>query len=67
MIPEHPRRQSESIPSSLRASGSLAQLNLYTPPYERSSSVEAITNDFGELGVIEPRRRESFPVGYLNN
>ncbi|KAJ7937229.1 hypothetical protein B0H13DRAFT_1852729 [Mycena leptocephala] len=64
---DHSRRQSDSVPSTLRASNSLAQLDLYRPPYEqehrsRVSSFSALTNDFGELGMGDPgRRRESFP------
>ncbi|KAJ7086706.1 hypothetical protein C8R44DRAFT_35153 [Mycena epipterygia] len=63
----HSRRQSDSVPSSLRSSNSLAQLDLYRPPYEqehrsRVASFSALTNDFGELGLGERgRRRETFP------
>ncbi|KAJ7499098.1 hypothetical protein FB451DRAFT_25251 [Mycena latifolia] len=64
---DHSRRQSDSVPSSLRSSNSLAQLDLYRPPYEqehrtRVASFTALTNDFGELGIGDSgRRRESFP------
>ncbi|KAJ6599251.1 hypothetical protein DFH09DRAFT_1389567 [Mycena vulgaris] len=64
----HSRRTSDSVPSSIRSSNSLAQLELYRPPYEqehhrsRVASFSALTNDFGELGIGDPnRRRESFP------
>ncbi|KAJ7283811.1 hypothetical protein C8J57DRAFT_746134 [Mycena rebaudengoi] len=64
----HSRRQSDSgsVSSSLRTSTSLAQLDLYMPPYEqqhrsRVASFSAVTNDFGELGLGSTRRRESFP------
>jgi neural Wiskott-Aldrich syndrome protein len=58
----------DSIPGSLRASSSLAKLDLYVPPYEQSayksynSAVDHIANDFGELGLSDHRRRESFPA-----
>ncbi|KAJ7699897.1 hypothetical protein B0H17DRAFT_925810 [Mycena rosella] len=69
----HSRQQSDSVPSSLRSSHSLAQLDLYRPPYEqehrsRGTSFSALTNDFGELGIGDPgRRRESFPVSILRS
>ncbi|KAH7920262.1 hypothetical protein BV22DRAFT_1074201 [Leucogyrophana mollusca] len=53
----------DSLPSSLRTSGSV-QLELYAPPYEHSnrvSSIDHLANDFGELNVMDHRRRESFP------
>ena len=62
-IPEHARQV--SVPDSLRASSSLAKLDLYTPPYERTNgpqSVDSIASDFGELRVGDLRRRESYPV-----
>jgi hypothetical protein len=62
-IPETTGR--DPLPSSLRASNSLAKLDLYMPPYERSngsSAIDRIANDFGELRVPDLRRRESFPV-----
>lgn len=63
----------ESIPASLRSSSSLAQLDLYIPPYEKNntavpgrrqvSAMEKLTDEFGGLSVQHPsRRRESFPV-----
>ncbi|KAJ7742444.1 hypothetical protein DFH07DRAFT_750407 [Mycena maculata] len=62
----HSRRQSDSVPSTIRSSNSLAQLDQYRPPYEqqhrsRVASFSAVTNDFAELGVGDPRRRETFP------
>ncbi|KAH7887908.1 hypothetical protein F5I97DRAFT_1926317 [Phlebopus sp. FC_14] len=51
-----------SLPSSLRASGSRPEL--YAPPYEqrnRVSPVEHLTSSFAELGVMDHRRRESYP------
>jgi hypothetical protein len=65
---DHSRHSSDSIPSSLRASSSLAKLDLYVPPYEqmhRISPVDYIANEFGEFGVSDShRRRESFPVSH---
>ncbi|KAG6837932.1 hypothetical protein H0H93_008326 [Arthromyces matolae] len=58
-IYEHPKQGSDNIPLSLRASNSLAKLDLYVPPYERS--VDSVANEFRDLGVSDPRRRESFP------
>ncbi|KAF7352947.1 Ingression protein fic1 [Mycena venus] len=66
----HSRRQSDSGQSTLRSSNSLAQLDLYRPPYEqpeqhqrgRVASFSTLTNDFGELGLGDAgRRRESLP------
>ncbi|KDQ07492.1 hypothetical protein BOTBODRAFT_192411 [Botryobasidium botryosum FD-172 SS1] len=64
---EHNRRQStgpkDSVPDSLRPSSSLANLDLYIPPYDkRSHSAESATpqNRYDEFGV-DSRRRESFP------
>ena len=51
------------LPSTIRSSHSRAEL--YAPSYEQRnclSPVEQLSNDFGELGVMDPRRRESFPV-----
>ncbi|KAG6832972.1 hypothetical protein H0H92_004856 [Tricholoma furcatifolium] len=56
---EHPRQISDTIPASLRASSSLAKLDLYVPPYERS--IDTTANEFGNLGISEHRRSESFP------
>jgi neural Wiskott-Aldrich syndrome protein len=71
LLNENTFRSSTSIPSSLRASSSLAQLDLYNPPYERerhASTVESIVSDFREMGfVAEPRRRESLPVSRSPN
>ncbi|KAF8520110.1 hypothetical protein JB92DRAFT_2808316 [Gautieria morchelliformis] len=53
------------LPPSLRPSGSLAQINLYTAPYEKQNrygDVEQLSTDLADLGVSSPsRRRESFP------
>ena len=62
-IADHSRQS--SVPSSLRASNSLAQIDLYVPPYEKSNgspAVDRMANDFGEMRVSDVRRRESFPV-----
>ncbi|KXN86339.1 Ingression protein fic1 [Leucoagaricus sp. SymC.cos] len=52
-----------SIPSSLRASSSLAKLDLYVPPYEKSAAnmVDQVASEFGDLSVSQHKRRESFP------
>lgn len=52
------------LPSSMRSSHSRAEL--YAPAYEQRnrlspSPADQLANDFGELGVMDPRRRESFP------
>ncbi|KAJ7507650.1 hypothetical protein B0H11DRAFT_1967910 [Mycena galericulata] len=65
-VHNHSRRQSDSVPSTLRSSNSLAQLDLYRPPYEeehrsRVASFTALTNDFAEFGVDPGRRRGTFP------
>ncbi|KAF8076197.1 hypothetical protein FPV67DRAFT_1617778 [Lyophyllum atratum] len=62
---DHSRQNSDSIPSSLRASSSLAKLDLYVPPYERNkiSPVDKIADEFREFGLSDHRRRESFPLG----
>lgn len=56
----------DNIPPSLRSSSSVAQLDLYVPPYETSrsySSVNSMANDFGEMSVVKHRdRRQSLPV-----
>ncbi|KDQ64759.1 hypothetical protein JAAARDRAFT_202049 [Jaapia argillacea MUCL 33604] len=68
IVPEgHHRR--ESLPPSLRASNSLAKLDLYVPPYEQrgqlrlqTSALDQVIDEFAELGVGTPRgRSESFP------
>ncbi|KAH9951756.1 hypothetical protein B0H21DRAFT_684854 [Amylocystis lapponica] len=55
----------DHIPPSLRSSSSVAQLDLYVPPYETSrshSSVDSMANDFGEMVVGNRRsRRQSLP------
>jgi hypothetical protein len=53
------------LPSTIRSSHSRAEL--YAPAYEQRnrlspSPADQLANDFGELGVMDPRRRESFPV-----
>ncbi|KAJ7047550.1 hypothetical protein C8F04DRAFT_1226556 [Mycena alexandri] len=63
----HSRRPSDSFASTLPSSNSLAQLDLYRPPYEqeprgRTPSFSTLTNDFGELSFGDQgRRRESLP------
>ncbi|KAG2077608.1 hypothetical protein BDR04DRAFT_1088694 [Suillus decipiens] len=52
------------LPSTVRSSHSRAEL--YAPAYEQRnrlspSPADQLANDFGELGVMDPRRRESFP------
>ncbi|KAF5321032.1 hypothetical protein D9619_000857 [Psilocybe cf. subviscida] len=56
---DHTRQSSDIIPSSLRASTSGA--NLYVAPYERSSNVDKLAQEFGDLGLFGARRRESIP------
>lgn len=60
----HSRQTSETLPSSLRPSGS-AHLDLYVAPYEQRSKilpVDILARDFEEFGVAEPhRRRDSLP------
>ncbi|RDB23223.1 Ingression protein fic1 [Hypsizygus marmoreus] len=64
-IYDHSRQNSDAIPSSLRASSSLAKLDLYVPPYEQrngASPINKVANEFREFGVSDQsRRRESFP------
>lgn len=53
------------LPSTMRSSHSRAEL--YAPAYEQRSRLspspaDQLVNDFGELGVMDPRRRESCPV-----
>lgn len=57
------RQSSDVIPSSLRASSSLAGLDLYVPPYERSRHphMDTLVQEFNEFGVSE-HHRESVPV-----
>ncbi|KAH9482869.1 Ingression protein fic1 [Psilocybe cubensis] len=52
------------IPSSLRASSSAANLDLYVPPYERNKNapLDKLAQEFSEFGVSsQSRRRETFP------
>ncbi|KAH0839662.1 hypothetical protein J3R83DRAFT_582 [Lanmaoa asiatica] len=52
--------QPDSLPPSLRTSGSRPEL--YAPPYEQrnlASSVEQMANDFAELGVVDHRSRDN--------
>ncbi|KAH8113393.1 hypothetical protein DFH11DRAFT_340326 [Phellopilus nigrolimitatus] len=67
-----------SIPSSLRSSSSLAQLDLYIPPYESAnartvrsqgtgSTVDQVADEFGGLSVGPgsgglQKRRDSYPL-----
>ncbi|GBE79289.1 predicted protein [Sparassis crispa] len=61
----------DSIPSSLRSSSSIANLDLYVPAYESTRShhsVDSVVNEFAELGFSDNvNRRQSFPPqqGYL--
>lgn len=59
----HSRQNSDIIPSSMRASSSATNLDLYVPPYERNrnTQMDNLTQGFSEFGVAAPRRRESFP------
>ena len=59
----HSRRSSDviPIPSSLRASSSLAGLDLYDPPYERNRQMDTLVREFNEFGVSE-HHPASFPV-----
>lgn len=69
---EHSRHNSDTIPGSLKHSGSLARLDLYSPSYEHKnkyhlSAIDQVTNEFQEFGVSDHnRRRESFPVSTVN-
>ncbi|TFK43340.1 hypothetical protein BDQ12DRAFT_731372 [Crucibulum laeve] len=63
---DHSRKGSDiAVPSSLRASNSLAKLDLYVPPYEQKSylsPMDKIAHEFDEFGISDPhRRRGSFP------
>lgn len=54
-----------SLPSSLRSSASRPPL--YAPRYEQSHHVstgtlDQLTDEFSELGMMDSRRRESYPV-----
>lgn len=60
------RQASDVIPSSLRASSSAANLDLYVAPYERNKNppLDMLAQEFSEFGVSsQTRRRETFPVG----
>lgn len=53
-----------SLPSSLRSS--IARPELYSAPYERNNrvsvgSVDHLAEDLSELGMMDSRRRESYP------
>ena len=56
-----------NIPASLRASNSLAHLDLYAPAYDTrgrpSSTVDGITDEFGGM-ALNNGRRESYPVRF---
>lgn len=59
--------QLDSLPSSLRASGSHPEL--YAPAYEQrnvASSVDQMGNDFAELGVVDHRSRDNYGVSSLS-
>ncbi|PPQ77311.1 hypothetical protein CVT25_010893 [Psilocybe cyanescens] len=58
------RQGSDVIPSSLRASSSAANLDLYVAPYERNknSPLDKLTQEFSEFGVSsQTRRSQTFP------
>lgn len=61
----HTRAPSDSI-SRFGPSSSSTQLDYYyQPSFEqrgRTPSADHMANDFGQLSVMEPGRRESFPV-----
>jgi neural Wiskott-Aldrich syndrome protein len=63
------RQSSDVIPSSLRTSSSLAGLDLYVPPYERSRrpQMDTLTREFNEFGVSEHHYSASFPVSLSFN
>ena len=60
----------DSFSSSYLPSNSSMGLDLYKPDYEQtvrghtqqSASTEQLVNDMGELTVLDPRRRDTFPV-----
>ncbi len=66
----------KDIPAALRASGSLAKLDLYVPPYDtnksperrQGSDVDQVADDFSVLGFNQPHRREKFSckIPYLS-
>jgi hypothetical protein len=65
-VPGSAAHQLDSLPSSLRASGSRPEL--YAPAYEQrnvASSVDQMANDFAELGVVDHRSRDNYPVSSL--
>jgi len=54
-----------SLPPSLRSSASRPPL--YAPHYEQhhhmsTGTLDQLTDDFSELGMLDSRRRESYPV-----
>ena len=66
-MPGSAAHQLDSLPSSLRASGSHPEL--YAPAYEQrnaASPVDQMANDFGELGVVDHRSRDSYTVSSLS-
>ena len=61
----------DGIPASLRASSSIAHLDLYIPPYERDGiaaqqsqgpAADQIADELNGMRLGPERRRESFPV-----
>ncbi|THV03294.1 hypothetical protein K435DRAFT_851962 [Dendrothele bispora CBS 962.96] len=62
-LSEHTRRVSDSYSSTIRASSSLAGLDLYQAPYEQPADpVDGLAQNFSEFGVSQSRRRESLPL-----
>ncbi|KAK7470857.1 hypothetical protein VKT23_002273 [Stygiomarasmius scandens] len=60
---DHARRVSDSYSSTIRASSSLAGLDLYQAPYEQPSDpIDGLSQNFSEFGVSQGRRRESLPL-----
>ncbi|KLO12853.1 hypothetical protein SCHPADRAFT_853413 [Schizopora paradoxa] len=60
----------KDIPAALRASGSLAKLDLYVPPYDtnqsparrQGSDIDQVVDEFSSLTFNnQPHRRDSFP------
>ncbi|KAH8834082.1 hypothetical protein DL96DRAFT_1694459 [Flagelloscypha sp. PMI_526] len=61
---EHSRNGSDSLPSMIRSSNTMAHLDLYQAPYDHRapSAMAGLTNDFGVLNVgHSPHRSETYP------
>lgn len=62
-VPPSAVNQLDSLPSSLRVSGS--HPDLYAPPYEQRNGTlpaDQMVSDFAELGVVDQRSRDSYAV-----